>query len=773
MAKHKVHTNKVLLFGSRAMLLGSLEKEANNLPVEFIECSKNEKFNALLAETEPILILADATLLNTEVIAILEKYTLNSFGHIYLIVLAKDNTNRTDLLFILKNSFAEVLYEPVSSETLKNKIINHIDLYEKKNELTLTLQELEIGKKRLAADEQKIKILTNAVSEPIIFVDQNLIINFWNKEAESFFGYTKFEVVNESFLRWIVAPKSHAAVKELFSAVQKSGAGILKREQSFIFRNKLGIELNVDLTISHHKIDVDKFNLVFVIHDTSTDRKLEKETHKARELREENKLMRELFNYVNHELRTPLNAIVGISKTLLSYSAANLNERQQEGISLIQRSGEELIGLIKDLLGISQMEANKLSLMVEFFDFDKLLSQQKTQTLNLIGKKNIKFILKRSPAIPKTIKGDQIKINQILTNIVGNAVKYTNEGKIILSSHLIDNKLYFEVSDTGVGIPKDMLSTIFDKFARVKSHTKLAPGSGLGLHITKKLIILMNGEIKAESVPGKGTILRFFITLPADVRPVKPVPVQTEIEAADLRIFNYSPNRKLILVIDDSIQNSFIYSIISEQANYSVMLCDNSKRALLIAKEFTPDLIILKFEMPALHGSSIIKELQRREINVPVIAFSEYEKYTTDLPQNTILLEEPISLEALFPILQNQIQWQPKIHFKGAIIVEESTWIRQEKNLGDGFIEIYNIEEELSFIKICQQQFDYLIFENIDQNSNGLGLFLRLINENRIESFEKIILHHESAPMKYLVDKLANFSNVVVMTKKEILKEEF
>jgi PAS domain S-box-containing protein len=773
MSKHKKRPPLIVSLGAKPDFLSNLQAHLNDLPLEHIQCSDSKKFLSISGSSEVIAVVAGADALDTEALNNLNKLREKNQSDASLIVLADSSDINNRLMELSESALTDILYLPLPPIVLKNKLINYLDLFERRNELSLALKELESNKRRLASDQQKLKILTSAVSEPIIFIDQDLMVRFWNSEAESFFGYTKFEVVNESFLRWLVAPQSHAAMKELFEKVKKSGAGILKREQSFVFRNKLGVEIFVESTLSYHKTGNDQFNLVFVVHDTSAERRLEKETQRAREYREENKLMRELLNHVNHELRTPLNAIVGISKTLLSYNAANLNERQHEGIDLIKQSGTQLLGLIRDLLEISQVEANKLTLHVEEFDFDKLQSQQKTQTLNLIDKKQIKLVWKSSPAIPKRLLGDVKKINQVLTNVVGNAVKYTTEGKIAVSSHLIDNKLYFEVTDTGVGIPKDKLSSIFDKFSRVKSHSKLAPGTGLGLHITKKLIELMSGEIKAESEPGKGTTIRFFITLPAEVKPLKPSPIHADIETADLRVLNYSPDRKLIMVIDDSVQNTFIYSILSEQDKYSVMVCSSSRRVISTATEFLPDLILIKLEMPALHGSSIIKELRRKQITVPVIAFSEYEKYKKDLPENTVLLSEPMSLEVLFPVLHDKIKWQERKHIDGAVLVEEDTWFMQEKGQAHGFIEVNNKEEELTYIKLSQAKIDYLVIEHADKNSNGLSVFLKLVNQNKVKDYKKIILHHEAAPMKYLTDKISSYPNVFLMTRMEILNEVY
>ena len=772
MAKNNKQLPIILAIGDLTPLVELNNNSFNDLPVEVVVCHSIPEAVQLIDKLEVMFLIAHSNFFIDNPLD--QTHALqNALDTERYLLIITDNEEAFGKLGFLEEKFNIDVFEKAITYRRFRKIAFHLfDNYERNKELNEVLRELEYLKLKKEADAGKIKILTNTISDPVVIVNKKMQVKAWSSESESFFGYSKFEVVNENFLRWLVSPKSHADIKLIFDQVDKSGPGILKREQCFVFRNKLGIELPVDVTISYLNKDT-SFDLVFVVRNKNKEIKLEKETIRARELREENKLMRELLKHLGHEFRTPLNAIVGISKTLLSHNAENLSDRQREGVSLVQRSGENMLNLIKDLSGISKLEANKLQLHIETFEFDKLLSQLKTQTLNLIGSKNIKFVLRRSSAIPQFIDGDAIKINQILSNIIGNAVKYTQEGRVTLSSHLIDNKLYFEVSDTGKGIAKDKLINIFDWFSGEKTSSKKSEGVGLGLHITQKLVQLMNGEIHAESKKGVGTIMRFYVSLPAEVKPIKVVDAKPEIEAAGLRILNYSPQRKLILAVDNSLENSFIYSLLSEQDRYAVMLCNNSKVALRTAKEFSPDLLIIKMELPGVHGASIIREIRKRNDSVPVIAFSEYEKADLNLSKDTFVLSEALSLEALHAAIQNNVSWKGRKQVKGAIIVEDDRWVLNELETPEGFIEISNLNEELTQIKVGQRNIEYLIIEHIDQNSNGLSFFLNLLNENKTGQYKQIILHHEAAPMKYLVDKTESLGNVYLMNRKRILAQKF
>jgi hypothetical protein len=132
-----------------------------------------------------------------------------------------------------------------------------------------------------------------------------------------------------------------------------------------------------------------------------------------------------------------------------------------------------------------------------------------------------------------------------------------------------------------------------------------------------------------------------------------------------------------------------------------------------------------------------------------------------------------MSLEVLFPVLHDKIKWQERKHIDGAVLVEEDTWFMQEKGQAHGFIEVNNKEEELTYIKLSQAKIDYLVIEHADKNSNGLSVFLKLVNQNKVKDYKKIILHHEAAPMKYLTDKISSYPNVFLMTRMEILNEVY
>ncbi|MGM0509136.1 MAG: PAS domain S-box protein [Fusobacteriota bacterium] len=245
--------------------------------------------------------------------------------------------------------------------------------------------------------------------------------------------------------------------------------------------------------------------------------KLEKEKERAEIA---NKAKSEFLANMSHELRTPLTGILGFADILKDME---LNEFQLQMIEMIEESGEHLLGLIKDILSFAQIDRGTLKINIEKFKLDDILGVLR-KTLDLIIKKKSKrlsFNIIKENEIPKYIKMDKLKLKQILINLLSNAEKFTEEGKIELKiKYLEGNKIRFKVTDTGIGISEEVQKIIFDKFVQGEHYmTKKYEGTGLGLAITSKLIDLLGGELNLTSKKGEGST--FFVTLPTDLKNIE------------------------------------------------------------------------------------------------------------------------------------------------------------------------------------------------------------------------------------------------------------
>ena len=222
---------------------------------------------------------------------------------------------------------------------------------------------------------------------------------------------------------------------------------------------------------------------------------------------------------MSHELRTPLNAILGYSEMLTEDAEDDGLETYAADLAKIQSSGEHLLTLINDILDLSKIEAGKMELHVEEFEFEKHLNQIEATAKPLVEKNGNKFILENNVSL-KNLKNDQTKLRQILFNMLSNAAKFTKEGTVILSISAIENDIKFAVSDTGIGMNEEQLGKVFDEFTQAEASTaKDYGGTGLGLPISKKMTELMGGKMEVESEEGKGTT--FSITIPLGIEEVK------------------------------------------------------------------------------------------------------------------------------------------------------------------------------------------------------------------------------------------------------------
>jgi signal transduction histidine kinase/CheY-like chemotaxis protein len=330
---------------------------------------------------------------------------------------------------------------------------------------------------------------------------------------------------------------------------------------------------------------------------------------------------------MSHEIRTPMNAIIGFSEVL---EEEPLTTQQMEYIKLILGSGKHLLELVNDILDFSKIEAGQLDTEAIDCDVRALLANIESLMNPAAIGKNLNFIIECSDDVPVSVMTDPARLRQCLLNLTSNAIKFTEQGYVKLGVRQVsrENKpfLEFEVSDTGIGISQDKLSSIFESFTQADgSTTRKYGGTGLGLTITKQLAGLMGGDIIVESEPGKGSTFRFFV--PA-VMPER-LNIENTVFFGSDEVENNSPEGQNIsqtefsgraLIADDCPANQTLIKLMLEKLGFVVTVAADGIEAVDAAKNQHFEIIFMDMQMPKLNGYEAVIRLRSLGVNTPIIA---------------------------------------------------------------------------------------------------------------------------------------------------------
>ena len=335
---------------------------------------------------------------------------------------------------------------------------------------------------------------------------------------------------------------------------------------------------------------------------------------------------------MSHELRTPMNGVIGMAGLLKDM---HLSEEQRDVVNMIRSSGESLLMLLNDILDFSKIEAGELTLEETPFDLNSCLHQTIRLLEPMVKEKPVKLSYSYSPTAPNYVIGDQARIRQIITNLIGNAIKFTGEGyiKLDVSSRRISDRrseLHFRIDDTGIGIPPDKLEHIFEKFTQADASTsRKYGGTGLGLAICTRLVEQMQGMIGVDSVQGQGS--SFWFSVPFETLSAEAISqMEREKEAArQNREQNASGGfgKARVLVIDDHpINLVFAKKLLEKFGVGTVDTVDNGAGALDMMVEGRYDLVLTDCQMPEMDGYEVAREIRNRERDgkksIPIVAMT-------------------------------------------------------------------------------------------------------------------------------------------------------
>lgn len=454
--------------------------------------------------------------------------------------------------------------------------------------------------------EIQMRSITDSAYDAILMMDPNGNISYWNVAAERILGYKSEEAIGKN-LHQLIAPESyHEAHLAAFSKFLTNGEGsaIGKITDLEVFRKDRTI-IPVQLSLSAVKMS-NGWHSVGILRDITQQKKDEEELINAKTVAEEaTHAKSEFLANMSHEIRTPMNAVIGFSELL---KKTDMTVKQRDYINKIDASAKSLLGIINDILDFSKMEAGKLELENVDFNLDDVINNVISMNSNKASEKNIELINNIESDVPYCLVGDPLRVGQVLLNLVNNAVKFTNEGHVLVEVSLVEIadqscRIRFAVSDTGIGLTNEQKDKLFSAFSQADtSVTRRFGGTGLGLTISKRLVEMMKGTISVESEFGRGSTFSFEIGFR----------LQSE-EKAKQPVYKKSLQNLKVLIVDD---NEVSREILKEQIGafgVDAVTVASGKAAIQEVKSKSLqkpyDLVIMDWRMPEMDGIEAAKTI--------------------------------------------------------------------------------------------------------------------------------------------------------------------
>jgi PAS domain S-box-containing protein len=489
-----------------------------------------------------------------------------------------------------------------------------------------------------ASAEKLFHDLLDAAPDAILEVDSNGRIVRANATADELFGYSSSELLNEPVERLIPEQARHVHAKHRAGYAAHPVKRAMGSNLDLYGLRKDGSRFPVDIVLSPFHIDGGETHTAAIVRDVTHRKEAESALKEARILAEAaNTAKSEFLASMSHELRSPLNTIMGYTQLLAEETAGPLTEKQRRFIGHIGKDSKHLLNLINDILDLSKIEAGALELHKELCGLQSLLTDALGMARPLAVERGVR--LEHEAQLETEIWGDPLRTKQVLLNLLSNAVKFTPVGgTVTVLASQQGSQVAITVADTGIGIPPEQHTAIFDRFHQVGSTTKgVREGTGLGLAITKTLVEQMGGRIWVESEVGQGS--RFTFTL-------------------DGRTTQASGMIK-VLVVDDESSAAQLMDDYLKPEGYSVTIADSVASALAALASQRPDVVILDLRMPGspTEGLHLLKRLKERpetrDIPVVIASVLEPDASSANRMGAAAYLTKPIQKQRLLEVLRN------------------------------------------------------------------------------------------------------------------------
>jgi len=634
----------------------------------------------------------------------------------------------------------------------------------------------------------------NVVVQPLIY--DNELLGVVELASKSELDGRRMEFINsvsETIAISINSSRSRVKLKELLDETQQQAEELQTQQEELKVANEELEEQTKALKENEKELQTQQEEL------RVTNEELEEKTHslelQKKEVAEKNSVLTRMKNdledkadqleltskykseflaNMSHELRTPLNSLLILSKNLLQNKKGNLIEDQLESIEIIRKSGNDLLTLINEILDLSKIESGKMSLNIEQVSFELISKNIRRNFGHMISERGLDLEVEVDQNMPSAIQTDIVRLEQVIKNLVSNAIKFTSEGLITVKFNpapvglqyqnpkvVAENYFALSVTDTGIGIPEEKQQLIFEAFQQADGSTsRNYGGTGLGLSICKEIAKLFHGEIHLESTAGKGST--FTVYLPYHFNDGQPISESAEATApkraksrqktntikkqpqlAELPHLkpidddrkNIKPDDRVILVIEDDMSFARILRNQCHDKKFKFLHAPSGENGLLLADKFIPDAIILDIKLPGIDGISVLDQIKDNPKirHIPVHMMSALEE-TVDVFQKGAIgyLTKPIDpgeLDNAFGKIEDILDKK----VKDLLIVEDNDEMRKQviEVIGREGVEPLGVSTGKEALKLIRdKQFDCVILDLGLPDMTGFEVLKKLDEEN-------------------------------------------
>ncbi len=527
---------------------------------------------------------------------------------------------------------------------LENEVVGVVEMFSKETfpkmletALSSVNDSLALGIKSkrseaaLEESEERVRAIVANVMDGIITINDQGIIKSFNKAAERIFQYKAEEVLGKNVKMLMPEPYKSEHDRYLSNYLTTHNPKIIGIGREVTGKRKDGSTFPMYLAVS--EMHTKRENLfVGLVMDITKRKEAEDELRKAKEEAEAaTKAKSDFLASMSHEIRTPMNAIIGMADLLVE---TDLSEEQRRYVNTYRYAGENLLGVINDILDLSKIESGQMELENISFNLRELLDRTSEIMAIQAHEKNIELVGIYPSGMPNTLVGDSTRLRQVIINLASNAIKFTEKGEVVISvtaDNVTENdaELLFSVKDTGIGIPKDKCEAVFESFSQVDaSTTRKYGGTGLGLSISKLIVSMMGGNIWVESELGKGSTFYFTAKFRIDKR-----------SSANYKPEDMDLKGLKVLIVDDNATNRMILSkTISDWGAKTEEAVDGKgcldKFSKASKSGYSYDLLLLDYTMQGMNGFEVAKKIKiDSNINVPIIITTSSNSFSKNIKQ--------------------------------------------------------------------------------------------------------------------------------------------